>query len=297
MYYYMKKNHLNSFKIKDIADSLVIKKNIAYRNMGRLISRKLVIEVKLPQIYKLRYKLTKLGIAKAKQIIENNPYDSKNIENQIKLKILKINDSSIERESHIDILQKYSIQIQKLINVKGYNEFLIKELENCINRGIRDIRININKKLIPEGLVKIIKYPIFTETPKAEVVYRLTKKGTDLVNNLSINLKDESDKRSSSLKINNKLAKFTMILHKIIQKIGYNEFVFGDLLSELGINRTEKKKYKKIDNIMYKRLKPNDIVKVVEEPKHIKPKGNEKVYKLSEKGVKLAKKVQNYFNN
>ncbi len=296
VYNYINKNQVSSFKIKDIADCLAIEKKIAYRNVGRLISRNLVEVVELPQIYKLRYKLSKFGIAKAELIKKDKPYASKIIESKIKPKKIILNDSSIERESHIDILQKYSIAIQKIINKNGYNEFLIKELDNHIKRGIRDIRTNINYKLIPEGYVKIIKNPIFTDTPKAEIVYKLTKKGKELVNSLNIKLKDENNVNISSVNINNKLAKFSVILYKLIQKKGYNEFVFGDLLSELGIYSKKNKEYKKIEGIMYKRLKPNEIVKVVEDPNHLKPKRNERVYKLSEKGFELAKKVQDYFN-
>ncbi len=86
-------------------------------------------------------------------------------------------------------LVRYPIFIYKLIQVKGYNEFLTKDIIDLAiikrkNKG-RYTSYLIREILIPNGIIKELKKPEFTKNViPATKVYELTGKAIEIAKNI-----------------------------------------------------------------------------------------------------------------
>lgn len=152
--------------------------NINFRE--KLIPKGIVEKVETPlyiQIYQYNnvFRLTNKGYKLIKEYFKKSP----TFEEINKFDIKKIRNDLI----------RYSIFIFNLIQDKGFNEFIKKEIYKLAQTEQKDLgRFTgylIRTKLIPEGIIKEVKDPQFiSKDIPATKIYELTDKGYNIVKNI-----------------------------------------------------------------------------------------------------------------
>lgn len=146
----------------------------------KLLPEGIVEKVEIPlyiQIYQYNnvFRLTNKGYQLIEKYFQNQP----SLEELNKIKTDKIKNNLI----------RYSIFLFNLIQKKGYNEFLAKDIIDLAITKRKDkgryTSYLIRKTLIPNGIIKELKKPEFTKkiVPAAKV-YKLTDKAIEIAKNI-----------------------------------------------------------------------------------------------------------------
>lgn len=171
------RNGFNEFTNVQLSEKVKRRLKTINKNFKeKLIPEGIVEKVKTPlyiQTYQYNnvFRLTDRGY----QFIKKYFKDSPPLEELNKVNIRKIKNDLI----------RYSIFIYILIQHKGFNEFIKKEIYELALTKQKDLGrftgYRIRTKLIPEGIIKEIEDPQFiSKKIPAIKIYELTEKGIDL---------------------------------------------------------------------------------------------------------------------
>jgi len=162
----------NQFRINDIMILFGDNYHNAYEIITKLIEKGYLSKIKREGFTQNYYAFKDHGLKKLKEFEKEFKHILPKIHEE--LKNLDTNKLSLEnRMENDDILIIYPKIILEIIKSKGYNEFTIKELADCIGKTTGNVSKILRKKLIPNGIVKIETSPTFTKIRTTTIVYSL----------------------------------------------------------------------------------------------------------------------------
>jgi len=133
--------------------------------------------------------------------------------------------------------------------------------------------------------------PLYNQIYQYNNVFKLTSKGYQLIKKYFKNKPTLIELEKINIeKIKNNSIRYSVFIYKLIQEKGFNEFIKKEILE---ITLTKRKDIVRYTGYLIRNsLMPEGIIEEVQEPQHIsKEVPATKIYKLSEKGIKTARKI------
>ena len=177
----------------------------------------------------------------------------------------------------------------EIIQTKGFNEIIIKDLEKLINRTKSIILDNMRRTLIPLSYVEKVEFPLYTDYSRHPSVFKLREKGITIAK-LNPKFKNSVDRfrEVDSLKILNKNLILLKDIYVLYKHKGFTikDLIENDLAKTIS-KSTKREVLKALLNNRINELLSNRLVeKVGKEGKSI-------IYKISRIGANLIIKCYN----
>lgn len=182
IYYFSQRANLNVFTVNNLSFFLKKSYNSAYLEVKGLLKRNYLETVDTEDFSQKIFTVSSLGMSKVKEIERINENTAQKIKNKILNIDLPTLDLEKSRSEHDEILILYSLIIFDIIQKRGFNEFVIKDLTERINRKHAHIAKTIKDKLFPHKFVEPIINPRYIKRVTTAKVYKLTEKGFKLAN-------------------------------------------------------------------------------------------------------------------
>lgn len=290
-FYFMQENQISNFRIKDFIKSFEYRHEYAYEFMNKLLEKGILKKIKEYYYVQVKYELTKKGKEMATELIEKHKKMAEKIQNQAEIQNKAVIDENERTLSFEDVIKKYPFLIFEIILQNGYNEFTNIQLSKLVKRQARTMNKNLKEKLIPEGIVEKVEMPLYIQIYQYNNVFRLTNKGYQLIKKY---FKDKPTfvelNKINIEKIKNNLIRYSIFIYNLIQKKRYNEFLTKDIIDLSITKRKDKGRY--IGYLIRNSLIPEGIIEELKEPPFIKKViPATKIYKLTERGIKIAKRI------
>lgn len=159
------------------------------------------------------------------------------------------------------------------------------------NLSYQTISKTFKEKLIPEGIVEKVETPLYIPVYQYNNVFRLTDKGYLLIKKY---FKDKTTfvelNKINIEKIKNNLIRYPVFIYNLIQKKGFNEFIKNEIYELAQTKRKDIGRY--TGYLIRNSLIPEGLIQEVRNPQHISKKiPANKIYKLTDKAIEIAKKI------
>jgi len=173
LYNLLKIKRVKSFRTKDIESISNNNYHNAYHTISTLLKKGYLNDINRKGFTQNYYSFSQKGFEKVNALVAQ--FKEKNAEIEEELRQLEIhkNDQN-KRLENDDILLIYPKLIKEIIEEKGYNEFIVKDLAKVVGRTTGNVSRILNEKLIPGGIVEICDMHPNTKTRGSTKVYRLS---------------------------------------------------------------------------------------------------------------------------
>jgi len=288
IYHFTQKLGSELFTINQLIDNLGSSQRTHNQNVKNLIEKGF-IKIDFEIGNQIQYKLTQEGITESKRLEHEHKTKSEEIRNTIIIKDIQLENNSKKHTGSVDIVHIYCTAIYEIIQTKGFNEFIIKDLKRLLNRTKGMILDNIKRTLIPLEYIEEIEFPLYTDYSRHPSVFKLTEKGIEIAK-LNPKFKNSVDRfrEVDSSKIVNKNL---ILLKNIYNSYGNNDIIIKNLINDnIASLISNSLKYENIRSQMNVRIKELLAKKLIEKTGN---KGKWIVYRITKKGTDS---IKNYFN-
>jgi hypothetical protein len=217
IYFYLKKSFNDYFFLRDFSKVLNYDDWPSRKFINKLIDEGFV--VKSNPYHLSRYSLSDKGTIICEKLISKYPKKASEIKNKIYINYSDILDlTPNELDTYDDIIFKYPMYINKVINTKGINEFTSQDLLPYTKTEPSIVNVHLRNKLLPHKLIGIVKNPKFSMSDSQISVFKYLQKQEDYISTDNVCKVLPNIKRRTILYSLNKMVKKGIVKKKILKE-------------------------------------------------------------------------------
>jgi hypothetical protein len=288
IFYFSQKTGLVNFRINDLRNFFDKTFDSIYGIVRKLVNRNYLKKIKSDKFTQERFTFTPSGKLEIKKLEIKHKKKAQEMKKIINAKNFELIDMNKSRFEYDDVLLGYPVNIYNIIQKKKFNEFISKDLTVITKRSTTTISRNLKEVLLPNGIIKELEIPIYTEIKTTQKVYKLTNYGIQLVKRQPI-YKDSIDSftKPDLTKIKNYIINIIIIIYWIIKKRNFNEFTNNEVSKQTGFINN------KLNQIINNNLIPLGLVSIIKNPTYIHTKDRTVIYQLTDKSLNILRELIN----
>lgn len=166
-----------------------------------------------------RYSLSDKGKIICEKLISKYPNKASEIKNKIYINYSDILDlTPNELDTYDDIIFKYPMYINKVINTKGINEFTSQDLVPYTKTEPSIVNVHLRNKLLPHKLIGIVKNPKFSMSDSQISVFKYLQDQENYISTDNVCKVFPKIKRKTILYSLNRMVKKGIVKKKILKE-------------------------------------------------------------------------------